>query len=294
MPEFIPIDKQQEEKQPEEEKGGMPEVQKAKDDAEVKKYQAEAKDYEEHIKSVDDLKEKHKLVDTRLNEINAMFEAFNTEKIAWGKKTKALIDKLASDKAEWERQKSNELADIESKKMSLDKREGELNAREQRLDVWQGEVNTAWEEVKQIRESLNAEQLKKLQQEEESKKLINRLQNEGYEKYEVLMNACLDVLWKYHMRGVVKGIDKDLKVMKEWVSNELPEQFDELVGYMKEQVDVVNKKAGYMARNPKEYPEGSWNRIVDNIEQIVELIPEVKPPNWVENTEGDLLREAQE
>jgi DNA repair exonuclease SbcCD ATPase subunit len=292
MPEFIPIGEQQEnEKQPEVkgDKGELSEVQKAKDDAEIKKYQAEAKDHEEHIKSVDDLKEKRKQVDIKLAEINAMLEAFNTEKVAWGKKTKALIDKLASDKAEWERQKSNEIADIESKKMSLDKREGELNAREQRLDVWQGEVNTAWEEVKEIRASLNADKLKELQQEEENKKLINRLKSGGYEKYEILMKSCLDVLWKYGFRGIVKGIDKDLMVMQEWVANELPEHFDELVGYMKEQVNIVNKKAGLMAQNPKEYPESSWNRIVDNIEQIVELIPEVKPPNWVENTEGDLV-----
>jgi hypothetical protein len=58
---------------------------------------------------------------------------------------------------------------------------------------------------------------------------------------------------------------------------------------MRDLVDRVNKKAVEMARQPKVYPAKSWNDIVDNLEKIIRLIPEVKPPNWVDDTEGGLL-----
>lgn len=286
------IQQSKEENKPEEKEQSVSEVQKAKDTAEVKKHESEAKEYEmkakfseANIKSADDLLAKHKQVDDRLSELNQAFESFDAQRKEWGRKTQAIIKKLEVNKVEWEREKANEQAGIEAKKTALDKHESELNNREQNIDALQQNVDAAWVEVKEIRTSLNAEQLKKLEQEKENKKLINRLQNGIYEQYSKLMNSCLDVLWRCGFKKLVSGIDSDLKIMGKWVGNELPEHFDELVELMREQVEVVNKKASFMARNQNDYSPSSWNSIVDNVEGIVKLIPEIKPNGWVDGEE---------
>lgn len=289
MPEFIPIDKSKEENQPDENEQSVSEVQKAKDTAEVKKHEAEAKEYEmrakfaeANIKSAEDLLDKRQQAEDRLAEINQMYETYHVEQKTWGKKTQDILKKLAADRVDWEREKANEQAEVETKKAALDKRESELNNREKNIENLQQNVDTAWVEVKDIRASLNAEQLKKLQQEKENEKLINRLQNGEYEQYNNLMNSCLDVLWRSGFKGLVKRIDSDLETMEKWASNELPARFDELVDLMKEQVEVVNKKSSVMAQNPKDYLPSSWNSIVDNIEEIIKILPELKPSTWVD------------
>jgi len=247
-----------------------------------------------NIKSADDLEAKHKVIDDRLSEVagirstlDAEKTAFSLEKIEWGKRTNALIKKLADDRALWEREKANERAGIESEKMALDKRQGELDAKEAGLNGLQENVASAWEEVRGIRAELGAEKVRKLEKEEEQRKLVNRLQAGAYSEYEARMNEILDILYKYGVRKLVHRADERLKVMSKWASNGLPEKIDDLVADMAELLDAVNSKAGDMAEKEKQYPPKSWNSVVDIVVEIIALFPEITPENWVSDDEAN-------
>ncbi len=269
MPEFIPIENQ-EEKQTEGE-NKLSEVQKARDAKEIQeqeteriKLQREAVFAQNEIKDSEDLQLKIK----ELAEQTA---------------------KLALDRAEWERLKATQKAEIERVKIAQDNRENELNNREKQLDIRETLVAEREQSVADLEHSLNAENLKRIEKEREDNELINRLQKGGYKQFNSLITECLDVLYKYGEKNMVYQAEDKLDEMWKWAKNGLPEHFDELVQSMKDLVDRVNRKAVEMARQPKVYPTKSWNNIVDSLEVVLKIFPELKPSRWVDNPEGDVI-----
>jgi len=199
------------------------------------------------------------------------------------------IEEFYKQKAEiaiWEIAKANEIAQIEATKSAQDKRESDFNQKETEIEDMQTHINTAWEEVRNIRASLDAPRLKKLAEEEAAKELVNRLAKGDYKTYNELMNNCLDVLHKYGEKKFVYRIEDELDAMWKLAQNNLQEHLGELEESMKAQVIEVNQKAVKMARLPKEYPPKSWNEIVDNLEIIWKLIPEIRPSDIPIDDEG--------
>jgi len=270
MPEFIPIDNK-EENQPEEEKPS--EVQRAMDAKEIQeqeteriKLQREAVFAQNEIKDSEDLRLKIKEIEEQ-------------------------SAKLALDRAEWERLKATEKAEIERVKIAQDNRENTLNNQEKQLEVRETLVAEREQSAADLEHSLNAENLKRIEKEREDNELINRLKGGGYKQFDSLISECLDVLFKYGEKKIVYRAEGRLDEMWKWAKNGLPERFDELVKEMAELIDRVNKKAVEMARQPKIYPQKAWNSIVDNLEDALKIFPELKPSGWVDNSEGDILND---
>jgi len=269
MPEFIPIENQ-EEKQPEE-NNKPSEVQKARDakgiqeqETERIKLQREAVFAQNEIKDSEDLQIKIK----ELAEQTA---------------------KLALDRAEWERLKATGKAEIERVKIAQDNRENMLNNQEKQLEIRETLVAEREQSVADLEHSLNAENLKRIEKEREDNELINRLKGGGYKQFNALISECLDVLYKYGEKKLVHRSEDRLDEMWKWAKNGLPERFDDLVKDMAGLVSEINKKAVEMAKQPKVYPTKSWNSIVDSLEAVLKIFPELKPNGWVNNPEGDII-----
>ncbi|MDD4876420.1 MAG: hypothetical protein PHQ86_04730 [Dehalococcoidales bacterium] len=274
MPEFIPIDKTEKEKQ---------EGVEVEDKVLASKV-LQAK----YAKELQDLDTQR--IESHRQAVFAQNEIKDSEDLQL--KIKELVEqsaKLALDRAEWERLKATQKAEIERVKIAQDNRENELNNREKQLDIRETLVAEREQLVADLEHSLNAENLKRIEKEREDNELINRLKGGGYKQFNSLISDCLDVLYKYGEKKMVYRAEDRLDEMWKWAKNGLPEHFDELVQSMKDLVDRVNRKAVEMARQPKVYPTKSWNNIVDSLEVIIKLFPEIKPAKWVDNPEGDVI-----
>jgi len=270
MPEFIPIDNK-EENQPEEEKPS--EVQRAMDAKEIQeqeteriKLQREAVFAQNEIKDSEDLWLKIKEIEEQ-------------------------SAKLALDRAEWERLKATEKAEIERVKIAQDNRENTLNNQEKQLEVRETLVAEREQSAADLEHSLNAENLKRIEKEREENELINRLEGGGYKQFNSLISECLDVLYKYGEKKMVNRAEDRLDEMWKWAKNGLPERFDELVESMRDLLQRVHNVAIDWANKPKEYPRKSWNHIANCEDEIIKLFPEIAYRGHVPNPEGDILND---
>jgi len=273
---FIPIEPTEEKETPSTGEVSVSDVQKAKDAAEIQKYETER-------------------IEAQRKAVFAENDITDTEDLR--AKIKEVVEqrnKLAKDVAEWERTKATEKAGIEHTKVAQAQRETDLNNQEQQLNIRELLITEREQAVEVLEKSLNAESLKRIEKEREDSVLANRLQSDGYKQFNEMMNECLGILYKYGARQLVYKAEEKLDRMWDWANNGLTEHFDELVKSMAELVDTINRKAGEMARQPKKYPSTSWNGIVDVLDKVLALFPEITPDNWVANPEADILVEAQE
>jgi len=271
---FTPIEQTEEKEKPPTGEASKSDVQRAKDAAEIQKYETErieaqkqAVFAENDIKDTEDLQAKIKEVAER-------------------------SENLTKATAEWERLKATERAGIEHTKVAQAQRETEQNNQDTQLGIRETLVTEREQAVETLEKSLNAENLKRIEKEREDKVLANRLQSGGYTQYNEFMNECLEILYKYGMRQLVYKAEEKLDRMWDWANDGLTEHFAELVENMAGLVDKVNRKASEMARQPNKYPPASWNRIVDVLDNTLELFPEIAPSNWVANPEVVMESEA--
>jgi len=261
-----------------------PEVIEARAQQAVAEAENAARLARDGIKLADELTAKHNTVDTRLTEINGMAEAFNIEKIAWGKKTHAIVQKLDNDRAEIERAKQSNQADI-AVKVTENKREAA------RLKTWEAELNEInskqsqrAEELQKWHNSLNEAQRIEEADIEFHDSMAEKLRR-NYHQLQSLLQEVADVLDRNRFAKTADEILDSLGKTYDWYHADITEHVDEMLATYKRLVDISSRKASDMANLPKQYSQRSWDAIIDNLEDCCHLLPELKPPYWPEDEE---------
>jgi len=269
MREFVPIEKSKEENNPPIEQADKPlisDVQKAKEAAEIQKYETERVESqrqavfaENDIKDTDDLQVK-------------ITEVADKE------------TQLAKDYMAFENKKATELSEIQKHKAELEQKTAELNKKAQ--DVAGREVNVELREqlVAEREELMNSVERQELQETEKHNSLVEQLKR-GFSQISNLLGENANILIKAGFRKLGYGLWDEIEQMEDWNKNDIGGHCDTIVKWMKDEVDDCNKKAVLMARDPKQYGENTHNRIVDNLEEIYELLPVLKP-SYLPEEEG--------
>jgi len=269
MREFVPIEKSEEgnsQLAKQGDKNPVSDIQKVKDASEIQKYETERVELrrqavfaENDIKDTEDLQ-------TKIAEVAE-------------KETQ-----LAKDYMAFENKKATELSEIQKHKAELEQKDAELNKKAQ--DIASREANVELRErlVAEREELMNSVERQELQETEKYNSLVEQLKR-SFSQISALLGDNANILIKAGFRRFGHHLWDEIEQMEDWNKNDLGGHCDTIVEWMKGEVDGCNKKAVLMARNPKQYGENAHNRIVDNLEEIYELLPVLKP-SYLPEEEG--------
>lgn len=259
MAEFTPLEKPEgKQVDGKAEKASMTEVEKAKEAAEVQKYETEkvkakqeAVFAENNIRNADELK--GKLESVSLKEAD-----------------------LGNERYEWNNQKATEQSEIQKQKAEIERSLVELNKRAQALANREANAEVR-EQLVQEREALmNSVERQKLEETEKYNSLTEQLKR-TFPKLVALIGENANVLIKSGFHKLGYGLWDEIETMEKWGKNDMGKHCETIVEWMKGEVEDCNKTAVSMSRNPKQYGDTMHNVVVDNLEKIYELLPVLKP-----------------
>lgn len=264
---FVPLDDEKEKEGKPEAEDSKDEVEKARESAEIQKYETEKIELkrkavfaENDIKDSEDLKDK-------ITEV--------TEKEF----------KLNTDRIEFENKKAVEMSAINKQKAELDQKGVELDKREQMINEREKDIGARETLVAEREDLMTSIERQKLKEQEEYNSLTERL-TRNYTPIISLMGKNANILIKAGFNRLGNGIWDEIEEMGRWKQNGGVEQYtDAMVVWLKGEVEDCNKKAVEMARLPKQYSQSSWDKIVDNLEEIYKILPELKPKHLPKNEE---------
>lgn len=267
--EFI-VEKEPEEgnNQPTEQANNPPvsDIQKAKDASEIQKYETER-------------------VESQRQAVFAQNDIKDTEDLQ--AKIKEVADKetqLAKDYMAFENKKATELSEIQKQKAELEQKDAELNKKAQDIAGREANVELREQLATEREELMNSVERQELQETEKYNLLVEQLKR-SFSQISNLLGANANILIKAGFRKLGHHLWDEIEQMEDWNKNDLGGHCDTIVEWMKGEVDDCNKKAVLMARNPQQYGENTHNRIVDNLEEIYELLPVLKP-SYLPEEEG--------
>lgn len=242
--------------EPKEEKS---EVEKAKEAAEIQKFETErVKAEQEAIFAKNNIDNVGKLL----------------ELLAEVEKNKAELGKQQYD---WERQKELEKTQIETTKSELSAQKAELEKRTQELNQIENGLQIRSEMITKREELMNEVERKEIIDIARHNSIQSQLEKNLPQIIEI-MRKNATYLRKSGFINLGNGLKKEIEQLTEWSENNIGDHVENIVLWLKGEVVDCNDRAVMMARNPKKYGD-SYNYIVDNLEKIYKLLPEIKPDN---------------
>ncbi len=267
MGKFVPVEGEGD--SPLEEQAGKEttsEIQKAKEAAEVKKYKAQEVESERQIAfAQSDIKDTAELK-ARL--------AVVTEK----------ENKLAKDFMDFENKKATQFSELQKLKAEHERKVAEFVKREQDLVSRTTNVEIREKLVQEREDLMNSVEKQNLEETEKRNSLLERLK-QAFPQIVGLLGDNANVLIRVGFRNFGYDLWDDIEQMQKWAKNDIGEHCESMVSWLKEEVEDCNKKAVLMARSPQQYSESVWNGVVDNLEEIYKLLPELKPDYLPADTE---------
>lgn len=264
---FVPIDKENKENG-----GDHSSVDKAKESAEIQKYETERIEQkrlavlaENDIKDTEDLRVKI---------------AEQAEKEA----------KLKQEMAEFENKKAIELSEIAKQKSELAQQKAELDKRIRDAEIREQQVALREKLVQDREEIYDDIDRKNAKKQEEYNSLKEQLKR-GFPELIKLIAHNANELIACGFGNLGNGLWDDIEQMQEWEKDNLAEHTDTVVEWLKQEVVDCNDKAVFMSRNPRNYRREHWDKIVDNLEKMYELLPVLKP-NHLPNDEEEMPSNA--
>ena len=177
-------------------------------------------------------------------------------------------------------------------------REAEVSQRESDVDATLAEIKAEHEQLGKVRQSLQSwqdrltvAQREKQAEEAEKQTVKYQLTNHLQDICELLTeNAVL--LKKAGMGKIARVVAGDAE---ELLSFDLGEKQQDALDLLIEDVDVCNKRAVMMARaKPGTYQEKWWNGIVDNLEKIYGYCPTLKPSYLPKESDSMVVEERKQ
>jgi len=255
QPQFEPLDEKEKENTEGKEASA---VQKAKDAAEIQKYETErveaqrqAKFALSDIKDTEDLQVKIKEVAERESQLEVATSEFENKK--------------AKELSEIQKQK----AELEQKKAVLNKWEAELTSRTRDISLRE-QLITDREEL------MNSVEKQKLEEVEKYNSLVEQLKRE-FPRIVALLGDNANVLIKAGFKKLGYGLWDEIEQMESWYKNDIGGHCNVMVKWLREEIDDCNKKAVEMAHKPRDYSQKTWDKIVDNLEAIYKIMPDLRP-----------------
>jgi len=257
MPEFVPVEETPKDKPIPKIDDNNDAVERAKQAAEIQEYETERAENKQrqifaeyNIKSVEDL-------EARILELMDREEALTKAKTEFEHTKATELSSLQKDKAEYKL--------IET---TITKREAQCTSRESDLQIRQSLIDK--------RESLlNATEKLKLAETEVYNSIVEQLKR-TFPKLISLMRDNANVIINAGF-GLGDDLWDETETLEKRFSDEYPKHASKIIEWLKGEIQDCNDTAVTMARSPKVYAEKDFNEIVDNLEDIYELMPILKP-----------------
>ncbi len=160
-------------------------------------------------------------------------------------------------------------AEQERRLVELVKREQDLASRIKNIELRE-------QLVAEREQLMNSVERQKLEETEIYNSLIEQLRR-IFPKISALLSDNANILIRAGFHNFGDGLWDELETMQKWYKDDLGKHCDTMIEWMKGEVEDCNNKAVVMAQNPKQYGEKMHNLVVDNLESIYELLPDIKP-----------------
>ncbi len=253
------LDKEKDQSVSKADEGVVSPLQKAKDAAEIQRHETErVKAQREAVFAENDIKDTADL------------------KIRLGAVTER-ESQLGKEKYDWENKKATEQSEIQKLKAEHERRLAELVKREQDLATRTKNVELREKLVKEREDLMNSVERQKLDETEKYNSLVERLRR-AFPQIMQLLNDNADILDKVGFQNFADDLWDELTQMRKWAKNDIGKHCNVMVEWLRGEVEDCNQKAVAMSRNKQQYSDLDWNMVVDNLEGIYRLLPEVKPP----------------
>lgn len=271
MPEFVPIDRG---RTPEITGGkstetSTSEVQKAKDAAEIQKYETQR--IEEKRKAV--------LAESDIKDAGDL----KTRLLAVAEKE----TQLARDFMAFDNRKATELSEVQKLKAEQERKLAELTKREQDMTARIQNVAIREKLVEEREELMNETEKQHLEALEKQQSLVEQLKR-GFPRIKNIMADNADILIQAGFTDFGYDLLDELDELVRWSKNDIGKHCQKIVASLRDAVEDCNQQAVAMARNPKAYDQRMWDGIVDNLEVVYKLLPVLRPPDLPSDTEGGL------
>lgn len=192
---------------------------------------------------------------------------------------------LVESQQVWQATQATELAEIQKHKAENEKRTVELDKRSQEIKGREDNITLREKLVLDREELMNSVERKKLAEVERYNSLSEALKR-AYPQIKVLIAENANLLIKNGMRKDGNELWDDLEHIENH-SKDGDNHCANIVACLLKDTILCNDRAAYMARNPKLYAPSAWNLIVDNLEKIYELLPEIKPRHLPSSVDGE-------
>lgn len=239
--------------------GETPEVIKACNDRMVAEENQKAAFARQNIESVEELREKLADVTNKQKEL-----------------TDALI-KFTQDRTAWEHQKEVENAQIKTTQAQLVQVNKSQKEFQNQLDEHHKQLED-WEKLlKDREENLNTTEKKELVVEAERQTVAWQLKTHIKKIYNYLGDSA-NIIIKVGFAKTGNQIWDALELAYKRWDKDGTKHRDNVVEFLQSITDQCNKVAVKMARQPRDFRERTWNKLVDNLEAVYKLCPALKPP----------------
>lgn len=186
--------------------------------------------------------------------------------------------RLGREQYDWENEKATQQSEIQKTKSELEYQQQELKKREQDLISRTQSLAIREQLVAEREELMNSVERKQLEEEERYNSLQKQIKR-NFTRISGLMGDNANIFIKSGMRKFGNGLWDEIETMESWSKNDIGRHCNDIVEWLKGEIDDCNKRAVKMARNTDRYSAKSWNRIVDNLEEIFDLMPILRPEN---------------